>query len=344
MNNKRTSVTFFLLLIIIAISFIELPYYVMKPGDAHELAPIVKVTGGNEAEGALMLTTIKMGEATPISYALAQWLDYEEIVPIDNVRSPHESDQEYNIRQTYLMDSSQQQAIQVAFDAANKPYKYIYEGIYVLSVFPGMPAEGIVQAGDRIVAVDGKKLESSKQFTDYVQAKQSGEAVTIQFVSDGKEKKKKIALKNFANNSNKAGIGISLTDQKKLISTPEVQLKTESIGGPSAGLMFSLEIYNQLTEQDITKGRKIAGTGTIDSDGNVGRIGGIEQKVVAADRAGAEMFFAPNDEITAELKRNIPDIRPNYDEAVEMAKEIGTDMKIIPVKTFRDALDYLIAS
>nr|WP_100403128.1 SepM family pheromone-processing serine protease [Bacillus sp. FJAT-42315] len=344
MKNKLTSVAFILLLTIIATSFIKLPYYVMKPGDAHELAPIVKVTGGNEAKGTLMLTTIKMGEATPISYAMAQWLDYEEVVPIENVRSPHETDQEYNIRQKYLMDSSQQQAIQVAFDAAKKPYKYIYEGVYVLSVFPGMPAEGIVQAGDRIVGIDGKKLESSKQFTDYVQAKQSGDTVTIQFVSDGEEKQKKIALKSFANNSNKAGLGISLTDQKKLISTPEVQLKTESIGGPSAGLMFSLEIYNQLTKQDITKGRRIAGTGTIDADGNVGRIGGIEQKVVAADRAGAEIFFAPNDEITPELKRNIPDIKPNYDEAVEMAKEIGTHMKIIPVKTFHDALDYLIAS
>ncbi|WP_338753887.1 SepM family pheromone-processing serine protease [Bacillus sp. FJAT-52991] len=344
MKNKLTAVAFIFLLVITASSFIKLPYYVMKPGDAHELAPIVKVTGGNKAEGTLMLTTIKMGEATPISYAIAHWLDYEEIVPIDNVRSPHETDQEYNIRQKYLMDNSQQQAIQVAFDAAGKPYKYIYEGVYVLSVFPGMPAEGIIQAGDRITVVDGKNIESSKQFTDYVQAKQPGDEITIQFVRDGEEKKKKIALKSFSNNRNKAGIGISLTDQKRLISTPEVQLKTESIGGPSAGLMFSLEIYNQLTEQDITKGRKIAGTGTIDSDGKVGRIGGIEQKVVAADRAGAEIFFAPNDEITPELKRNNPDIEPNYNEAVKMAKEIGTDMKIIPVKTFNDALDYLLAS
>ncbi|WP_203362212.1 SepM family pheromone-processing serine protease [Bacillus sp. REN10] len=344
MKNKLTPIAFIILLVIIASSFIKLPYYVMKPGDAHELAPIVKVTGGKEAEGTLMLTTIKMGEATPLSYALAQWLDYEEIVPIEDVRSPHETDAEYNIRQKYLMDNSQQQAIQVAFDAARKPYKYIYEGVYVLSVFPGMPAEGMIQAGDRIGVVDGRKIESSKQFTDYVQAKQPGDKVTIQFVRDGQEKQKTIALKSFANNRNKAGIGISLTDQKKLISTPEVQLKTESIGGPSAGLMFSLEIYNQLTEKDITKGRRIAGTGTIDSNGKVGRIGGIEQKVVAADRAGAEIFFAPNDEITPELKRNIPNIEPNYKEAVKMAKGLGTDMKIVPVKTFNDALKYLLST
>ena len=72
-------------------------------------------------------------------------------------------------------------------------------------------------------------------------------------------------------------------------------MNTEEIGGPSAGFMFSLEIYNQLTKEDLTKGYEIAGTGTISPDGTVGRIGGIEQKIIAADKAGADIFLAPNE-------------------------------------------------
>jgi PDZ domain-containing protein len=96
--------------------------------------------------------------------------------------------------------------------------------------------------------------------------------------------------------------------------------------------MFSLEIYNQLTKEDITKGHHIAGTGTIDVNGTVGPIGGIEQKINAADKAGAEIFFAPNEKGAKDS---------NYRAAVKTAKDIGTKMKIVPVDTFDDAVHYL---
>jgi Lon-like protease len=118
-----------------------------------------------------------------------------------------------------------------------------------------------------------------------------------------------------------------MTD-KEIMTTPSVELDTKSIGGPSAGLMMALEIYNQLTEEDITKGHKIAGTGTINENGDVGVIGGISQKVVAADKEGIEIFFAPKE-------------GGNYNKAIKTAKEIKSDMKIIPVETFDDAVNYL---
>ncbi|MEK4030298.1 SepM family pheromone-processing serine protease [Pseudobacillus sp. FSL P4-0506] len=347
MRNKRTRnkwlpLVYVLVLLLIGASFINLPYYVMKPGEAHELKPIVEVAGGEKDPGTLMLTTIKMGEANYLSYAIASLRDYEEIVPVEEVRSPHETNDEYNVRQQYLMTNSQQNAITVAFDAAKKPYHFLYQGVYVLNVFPGMPAEGVLQAGDRIIAIDGKAFKSSQMFTDYIQTKRPGEKVTITFIRNKEKLEKDIALKKFEGNNKKTGIGIGLTDQKKLISTPKVKLKAESIGGPSAGLMFSLEIYNQLVKEDIAKGRKIAGTGTIAPDGTVGRIGGIAQKVVAADRAGAEIFLAPDDEISPELKKQVPGIVSNYKEALRTAKDIGTKMKIVPVHTFDEALHYLL--
>ena len=105
-------------------------------------------------------------------------------------------------------------------------------------------------------------------------------------------------------------------------------MDTNTIGGPSAGLMFSLEIINQLTEEDITKGYNIAGTGTLNEDGTVGRIGGAAQKLVAADKAGADYFLAP-----AENGRE----NSNYQEALAAAEDINTDVQVIPINTIDDA-------
>ncbi|WP_407919213.1 SepM family pheromone-processing serine protease [Domibacillus indicus] len=338
MKNKQTVLLYAVLFIIIAAAFIPLPYYVTKPGGAHELDPIVHVEGGDQNDtSTLMLTTIRMGPANVYSYAWAYMRDYEEILPKEEVRYPHESNDEYNVRQFHLMDTSQQNAITVAFDEAGKSYEWKYNGIYVLGVFPGMPAEGIVEAGDRITTIDGQKIKSSKEMTNYVQSKKPGETVTIAFIRNKEKMKKTIQLDAFAEAGGKSGLGISLADDRTLRTDPAVKLEAEDIGGPSAGLMFTLEIYDRLVEEDIAAGLKVAGTGTISSDGTVGRIGGISQKVVAADRAGAEFFFAPNDQLPAESGG----LKTNYEEAVQAAADIGTDMKVVPVKTFSDAVDYL---
>ncbi|WP_369813161.1 S16 family serine protease [Virgibacillus halodenitrificans] len=130
----------------------------------------------------------------------------------------------------------------------------------------------------------------------------------------------------------KVGIGIRLVTDRSVTVDPEVHFSSGRIGGPSAGLMFSLEIFDQLTEEDFTRGYEIAGTGEIDYNGNVGRIGGIDKKVVAADREGADIFFAPNENGNKDS---------NYQVAKEKAAEIDTSMKIVPVNTFQDAVDYL---
>ncbi|RDI47571.1 SepM family pheromone-processing serine protease [Falsibacillus pallidus] len=330
-------------ILLAASMFINLPYYVTKPGAAHELEPIVHVDGGFDEKGKLMLTTVRMGRANIYSYVVAKVRDFEEIIPEDQLKGEEETDEEYNVRQLYYMENSKNNAIQVAYRAAKKPYHFKYKGIYVLDVYPKMPASKILKAGDRITTVDGHKFESSEQFIAYVQKKSAGDSIKLTYVHDDKEKTGTIKLKEFnsGESEGKVGIGIGLVDDRELISTPPVTMKTDEIGGPSAGLMFSLEIYNQLTKEDLTKGMDIAGTGTISPDGKVGRIGGIQLKVMAADKKGADIFFAPDDEIPPEIKKSHPELQSNYVEAKKAAKEIGTDMKIVPVKTFDDAVEYL---
>ena len=118
--------------------------------------------------------------------------------------------------------------------------------------------------------------------------------------------------------------GVMLKDAEVDIVFPvDVQIDSQNIGGPSAGLMFALEIINVLSDEDITHGRRIAGTGTIDSDGVVGAIGGIKQKTYGAIDAGAEYLLVPSN---------------NYADAVEAA---GDDIEVVEVATLQDAMTFL---
>ena len=145
--------------------------------------------------------------------------------------------------------------------------------------------------------------------------------------------------KTFDNGKN--GIGIGLTDHTEIKSPENVKFKLDGVGGPSAGLMFTLAIYDQVSGQDLKAGRKIAGTGTIEKDGAVGDIGGAYLKVKSAADSGADIFFVPNNLVTKEMKKADPDAKTNYQEAKEAAEKLGTKMKIVPVKTAQEAIDYL---
>ncbi|WP_026566353.1 SepM family pheromone-processing serine protease [Bacillus sp. UNC41MFS5] len=312
--------------------FYSLPYYVSKPGMAKELGPIITVEGGDKDEGNFMLTTVRMGRANIFSYIEAKVRKYEELYPLEMILNKKETEEEYNVRQLHLMAGSKLNAIEVAYRKAGLPVKYKYKGIYVVQVIPDMPAYGKLLAGDRIFKVDGKQLPSSENFIDYVSSKHAGDKVELTYLRNKSTKTVTLKLQAFKENPQKVGIGISLVDDKEIMVDPKVKVKTDEIGGPSAGFMFSLEIYNQLTDGDLTKGYQIAGTGTIEVDGTVGPIGGIEQKIVAADKAGAEIFLAPNEK---GIKNS------NYRDAVKTAREIKTNMKIVPIDTFDEAVSYL---
>lgn len=312
--------------------FYSLPYYVSKPGMAKELEPIIQVEDGTKAKGSYMLTTVRMGKANIYSYLEAKLFDYVEIYPEDAILRESETQEEYNARQLHLMAGSKLNAIEVAYRKAGFPVDYNYKGVYVVQVIPGMPAEGKLLAGDRVIEVDSQEFSSSEHFIEYVGNKKAGDQLILTIRRNKETKTVKINVQPFKEDPNKVGIGISLVDDKDIIVEPKVTVKTDEIGGPSAGLMFSLEIYDQLMEDDFTRGYKIAGTGTIDPEGNVGPIGGIDQKVVAADRAGAEIFFAPNEKGSSES---------NYRVAVETAREIDSKMKIVPVDIIDDAIKFL---
>ncbi|MBU7592000.1 SepM family pheromone-processing serine protease [Metabacillus halosaccharovorans] len=322
-----------LAIILLIMSFIKLPFYITQPGMASELEPIIKVENGfDDEKGSFSLTTVRFGRANPLTYVWAKVNEFYYIHPLDDIKREDESDKDYMNRQLHMMEVSQEAAISVAYEKANKKVEYTFHGIYVDGVIKNMPAASKLEVGDRIYKVDSLEFQTAEEFIEYVAKKKEGEEVIITFEREGKRDEAKITLSPFPNQPEKIGLGISLVTDRQMDVEPEIELQTEEIGGPSAGLMMSLEIYNQLTEGDLTKGYQIAGTGTINAEGVIGPIGGISQKIVAADKEGIDIFFAPNEK---------GDQASNYNEAVETGKKIGTDMEIIPVDTFDEAIEYL---
>lgn len=333
--KRRIYALIIFLLIFITLFYIKLPYYVTYPGEAEPLDEMITVEDGHKEKGDFMLTTIRLGKASLIQYILAHFNKYHMIYPEHQIKRDWESDRDYDHRQLKIMENSQQMATIVAFQLANEPIEVRNEGVIVSGTIKEMPADKKLQVGDVIIAVDDKKIDEASELLDYLKDKKEGDAVQLTIVRNNKEKKIILPFEKFPSkyvenkDDSRYGIGIVGPVTKTVVHTEkQVTFDTDNIGGPSAGLMFTLEIYSQLTDKDVTKGYKIAGTGEILENGKIGPIGGIAQKVVAAHKAGADIFFAP-------LSGN------NYEDAKEAAKDIHTKMKIVPLNNVYEAIDYL---
>ncbi len=323
-----------LLIIIILLSVVKLPYYVTYPGEAEPLDEMVRVEDGNHEGGSLMLTTIRMGKANVVQYVAAHFSKYQLVFPESQIKREWESEQEFDHRQLKIMEGSQQTSTIVAYKLANEKIEIKNKGAIVAGLIEEMPAAKELLVGDVIIAVNHQKIEKAEELLDYLKGKEKGEEIHLAIERNGVMREVDLTIEQFPeqlseNGEILYGVGIVGPVTKRVIETErKIQFDTNNIGGPSAGLMFALEIYNQLTKDDITKGHNIAGTGEIFEDGTVGAIGGIEQKIVAADKAGTEFFFAP---IAGE----------NFEVAKKAAADIKTKMHIVPVQTIDDALEFL---
>lgn len=330
---------FILALLIAAAAFLPIPYYIEQPGATIDLKELITVNQKEDtSDGSFSLTSVGIRQATIFTALGTKFSQFKDLVSEEELLGGA-TDEEYNRIQRYYMESSQNSAIEQALKLADLPYEMEYKGVYVMGVDPDSSFADKISVGDTVTAVNGRSFTNSQDFIDYVQSQSVGDEVTVTYTQDGKEKEATGDLIELSTNQ-KAGIGISLVDHTEISSDQDIIIDAGNIGGPSAGLMFTLEIYQQLTG-DIRKGHQIAGTGTIASDGTVGRIGGIDKKVASASESGAEIFFAPDDEITDDERAADPEIKTNYEEAVAAAEKLDTDMTIVPVSNVQDALDYL---
>ena len=181
-----------------------------------------------------------------------------------------------------------------------------------------------IKIGDKIKKIDGVKINTFSDIEKVLSRFDVDDLVDIIVERNNKDKKCFVKLINI-NNSRKMGVSIITTYDYDL--DPKISFKfSNKETGPSGGLMVSLTIYNQLIDRDITKGKKISGTGTIDINGNVGEIGGVKYKLLAAYKNNSDIFIVPYE---------------NLDEALKIKKENGYDIEIIGVSSFKEAIEKL---
>ncbi len=333
---KRIIYAVIAILVIAAIgmNFYKLPYFVEKPGAAESVDGIIHVKNGQKVDGKFMLVYIYEGQANLYQYLWAKYdhNDYTKLIKAQLIKYPDENQDEYALRQQNYMTEAQQTASYVAYKAADKQPSLNKEGVLVLNVISSMPASKVLKPGDIIVGAEGHTIQSIKDLQPLVKNLKKNQTFHLKIKRKGKIKNVSANVgkfpDSFTKGATKYGIGIIQSNKIDVKTTPKVSFDIKNIGGPSAGLMMTLEIYDQLSHQNLAKGYNIAGTGTISFDGKVGPIGGIKEKVAGADKSGVDIFFAPTAENQAK-------------DAKAAAKDIGTKMKIVPVSTFNDALTYL---
>ncbi len=318
-ENYKKIIFFIILFICLTI---HLPYYIDAPGGISNIGDKIELDG-YESEGSFNLVYVKEYKATipTLLYSLINknWNIYK----VDDVMLDTEDDDSYLIRDKILMNESISNAIYVAYTSADKEIKLKNNKATVLYI--DKLADTSLKVGDEIISIDGKTIQKRDDLLDIIKYKSENDKINIKVKNNNKEYDRYAYVKL---EDNEKKIGIVIVDMKEYETNPEIKIKVDkNESGSSGGLALSLSIYNSLVKEDITKGKKIIVTGTIDEDGNVGSIGGIKYKLMSAENSKAPIFIVPNGE--------------NYDEAIKLKNENNYKIKIIGVSTFNETLDLL---
>ena len=318
---------------------IPLPYYIESPGGATDIRHVLTVNGQEDKEsGSYNFVYVQVRQATAIQLLAAKFDKHSDIYTDEEMTGGSSSEDYFRISQFY-METSQNLAKYQGLSLAGKQVSMDFFGVYVLSLAKDSTFKGILNVADTVTSINGKTFESSAQLIEYVSGLELGSDVTVGYESLGEKLTAEGQIIKLDNGKN--GIGIGLVDHTEVKTSIPIEFQTENIGGPSAGLMFTLAIYTQLADPTLRDGRDIAGTGTIEQDGSVGDIGGVDKKVISAAQAGATVFFAPNNPVDEEILKEDPSALSNYEEAVKTVEEEGLDIEVVPVTNIKEAIAYL---
>ncbi|WP_397427761.1 PDZ domain-containing protein [Pseudarthrobacter equi] len=295
----------------IAAGVLPVPYVIESPGPTYNTlgqgqgTPVIKVTGHESypAAGNLDLTTVYVdgGPSSPVSIvtAFSAWLDRSKSVyPVELIYPTGTTKEEAAEQSAVAMTTSQENAVASALNELDIPFG---QQLQAAGLSDGSAAEGKIRTGDVLKTINGKDITSLAVIQDELSAGKGAPAAVV-LERDGQPVTETITPKD--NGEGRFILGVML---KYLFTFPfDVHISLDKVGGPSAGLMFSLGIIDTVTPGDLTGGKHIAGTGTISPDGTVGAIGGIVQKMQGARAGGATLFLAPA-ENCGEVVGHIPD-------------------------------------
>jgi PDZ domain-containing protein len=287
----------FVVLLTLALT-LPVPYVILSPGPtfntlaSDQYGQTIIVIDGKTTKattGHLNMTTVdESTDSVSVFQALDGWLLHDEVVvPRSSVITPGQSQKQVDQQNTQDFATSQDDATAAAFCELGYP-----KGFGVLDVDAKGPANAVLKPGDFLVSLDGRSIDTQAKLTAVLATEKAGTVVTIGVTRQGVATSARVTLGAPAAGSKNPRIGITVTSGCLAPFTVDLGLGNQ-IGGPSAGMMFALGIMDKVGTVDLTRGRFIAGTGTIDPSGTVGPIGGIQLKMIAARRAGATIFLAP---------------------------------------------------
>lgn len=318
--------------ILIVLEILPANAYVILPGEAIPVEPMISVQGQppGKTSGNLYMTDVSYYKANHLLEQLYGQLNPDADIEQVQTFSGGLSQSQYEQYNSDLMVDSIQQAEAAALSAAlgYKPH-YLLLGPEVVFVLPHTPAAGLLQPGDIIKSVNGEAVHVTRSVAPLVRQIRPGGVVHL--TVDRRGHRLHLNVRTIASTNGRpnlhgktALIGIDMQDRVKLKLPIKITVRVGNIGGPSAGLMFTLGIIQRLEHRDLTHGCKVAGTGTIDIAGKVGEIGGAKQKVIAARNAGARYFL-------------VPDVSGN----LNPARAHRGNVTVVPVKTLHQALTFL---
>jgi len=330
--------------LVIASSLISVPYYSLVPGDALPVSQLITVPAAQHhtVKGQVLLTDVGVNSLKLIGLIPAH-LDHDATVVPTQQLTGSVPVSEFNAEGTVDMEESQLTAQAVALRELGYPVPERDAGVTVYVIGPGTPAWRVLHVGDVITSIDGTPTTNPSQLQSVIRSHHPGEVVTLRVgtimqpdsghaitvrLGSTVEDHKTVAL---------LGIGDPAAPDVPSMGTQpaydfpfKVSINSDNIGGPSAGLAFTLGIINTLSNGRLTGGRTIAATGTIHPDGTVGDVGGVKQKTVAVERAGATAFFVPVQELSTARAMATPGLKVfavrSVDQALGDLQRLGGDV------------------
>jgi PDZ domain-containing protein len=318
-------------LLAVGVMAAPMPYVVLQPGptvntlgsdNGKEVIQVTEPGAGittSASAGQLRLTTVQVKSQVELVWAIQGWFsDEQAVVPRDLIYPPDQSEQQVEQHNAEEFKVSQSSAETVALRKLGYPVQ-----VTITKVVAGGPSQDVLKTGDVITSVDGTAVTAVGSLSQLVQTKAAGTALKVDYTRDGTRASTTITSRaSAADEPPRIGVEVKAEQPHPF----KLVIDLEEIGGPSAGLMFTLGIIDKLRPEDLTGGKIIAGTGTIDDVGTVGPIGGIPQKLVGAKDAGAQIFLVPADNCAEALQHAVP--------GLPMAKVTTVDDALTALKTW----------
>ncbi len=333
-----TAVALLVVVALVSAAFlVQLPYYTLSPGSSRGTEPLIAVDGAPtyDTGGNVEYLTVSLRRTTPIE-ALAAWINPDvDVVDEERIlgtQTPEENRQ-VNLQ---MMSDSKDSATYQALRRLGYEIPTSGSGAVVASVQDGSPAAGVLAVGDVIVEAGGEPVELNSQLVDVIGAHAPGDVITMKVTpfDGGDARSVDVTLGAREDDPTKGFLGVSSFTKDLNFDFPvQVTIDSGSVGGPSAGLAFTLGLLDVLTPESITGGQRIATTGTMSLDGQVGPVGGVHQKVAAAKRSGVTLMLVPSSELE-EARRYAGDLRveavDTLDQALAVLATVGGGNDVLP--------------